>query len=106
MSNHKIVKVRYHEAALVFSNDGFNVVTNGPIETTKISQAFAICYAVLTHEHVFEAFRKIIVKDMEIRKKHTEDLRERLQRQKLIDLLSIGLDEGEEDGDGENEQKE
>jgi hypothetical protein len=109
MSNHKIVKIRSNDAAIVFTNDrGFDVITTGPLQDKKMAQAFAVCYAVVTHNHVFDAFKKIIVKDMEIRKKHTKDLRERMQRQQLIDLLSEGLEDegGEEDGNGKIEQEE
>ncbi|HEC72055.1 MAG: hypothetical protein ACTSW7_00955 [Candidatus Thorarchaeota archaeon] len=109
MGNHKHVKVRNNEAAIVFTNDrGFDIVTGyGPLLILKMAQAFAVCYAVTTHEHLFDAFRRIIISDMQIRKHHSTDVKERMQRQQMIDLLSDGLEEfedkgGEEDGDGED----
>ena len=105
MSNHKHVKVRNNEAAIVFTNDrGIDIVTGyGPLLIPELAQAFAVCYAVTTHQHLFDAFKKIIIKDMEIRKKYTSDIKERMQRQQLIELLSDGLENGdEEDGNGED----
>lgn len=109
MSNHKIIKVHYNDAAIVFtSNDGFNVITNGPLKDTKMAQVFAICYAILTHNHIFDSFRRILIEDMKIRKKHVTDLNERMQRQQLIDLLSDGFENkgGEKNGNGKIEQEE
>lgn len=106
MGSHKNIKIRNNEAAIVFTNDrGIDIVTGyGPLLIPELAQAFAVCYAVTTHQHLFDAFKKIIVKDMEIRKRHSIDIKERNQRQQLIELLSDGLEEdgGEEDGNGED----
>ena len=109
MGNSKHVKVRNNEAAIVFTNDrGIDVVTGaGPLLVPALAQAFAVCYAVTTHQHLFDAFRRIIIADFKIRKEHTTDVKERIQRQQMIELLSNGLEEFEEgekeDGNGEDE---
>jgi len=98
MGNHKHVKVRNNEAAIVFTNDrGIDIVTGaGPLLIPELAQAFAVCYAVTSHQHLFDAFRRIIIADFKIRKEHTKDLKERMQRQQMIDMLAQGLDDLDE----------
>lgn len=108
MGNHKLIKVRNNEAAIIFTQDrGFDIVMGaGPLLIPEMAQAFAVCYAVTTHKHLFDAFRRIIIEDMRIRKRHATDIKERIQREQMIELLSKGLElegEGEENDNGEND---
>jgi len=89
MGNHKNLKVRYNEAALVFTKEGTIdiVLGGGPLPGITSAQAYAVCYAALTDNIYFELFKAIIAKDMIEKKEKATDIGEISARDEMIDLL-------------------
>jgi len=91
MSNHRIIKIRQNEAAIIFKNDGKIEMLHAESELHKdCVPAFAVCYAISMHKYLYDKVRAVIVNELRTKIKVYKDTAAEKQFDDFLNLLTGG----------------